>query len=45
MQNKIIELKGIKRYFNLGDETIYAIKEIDLDIFKNEYVALMGQSV
>ena len=44
MQNKIIELKGIKRYFNLGDETIYAIKEINLDIFKNEYVALMGPS-
>ncbi|HUM50860.1 MAG TPA: ABC transporter ATP-binding protein [Chitinophagales bacterium] len=44
MPNKIIELKGIKRYFNLGDETIYAIKEINLDIFKNEYVALMGPS-
>ena len=42
--SKIIELKGIKRYFNLGDETIYAIKEINLDIFKNEYVALMGPS-
>ncbi|MBK6276293.1 MAG: ABC transporter ATP-binding protein [Chitinophagales bacterium] len=40
----MIELKGIKRYFNLGDETIYAIKEINLDIFKNEYVALMGPS-
>lgn len=44
MQNKIIELKGIKRYFNLGDETIYALNEINLDIFKNEYVALMGPS-
>ena len=44
MQNKIIELKGIKRFFNLGDETIHALKEINLDIFKNEYVALMGPS-
>jgi putative ABC transport system ATP-binding protein len=41
---KIIELKGIKRFFNLGDETIYALNEINLDIFKNEYVALMGPS-
>jgi len=41
---KIIELKGIKRFFNLGDETIYAIKEITLDISRNEYVALMGPS-
>ncbi|MFN8284598.1 MAG: ABC transporter ATP-binding protein [Chitinophagales bacterium] len=42
--SKVIELKGIKRYFNLGDETIHAIKEINLDISKNEYVALMGPS-
>ena len=41
---KIIELKGIQRFFNLGDETIYAIKEITLDISRNEYVALMGPS-
>lgn len=45
MLNKIIiALKGIKREFNLGDETIYALKEINLDIYKNEYVALMGPS-
>jgi putative ABC transport system ATP-binding protein len=40
----IISLKGIKREFNLGDETIYALREINLDICKNEYVALMGPS-
>ncbi|MCC6584480.1 MAG: ABC transporter ATP-binding protein [Chitinophagales bacterium] len=40
----MIALKGIKREFNLGDETIYALKEINLDIYKNEYVALMGPS-
>ncbi len=40
----VIELRGIKREFNLGDETIHALKEINLDISKNEYVALMGPS-
>jgi putative ABC transport system ATP-binding protein len=40
----IIALKGIKREFNLGDETIHALQEINLDIYKNEYVALMGPS-
>lgn len=40
----IIALKGIKREFNLGDETIQALKGINLDIYKNEYVALMGPS-
>jgi putative ABC transport system ATP-binding protein len=44
MSNSVIELKGISREFNLGDETIYALKGIDLNIDKNEYVALMGPS-
>jgi len=44
MNNIVIGLRGIKREFNLGDEIIYALKEINLDIYKNEYVALMGPS-
>lgn len=43
-ENIIIALKGIRREFNLGDETINALQEINLDIYKNEYVALMGPS-
>ena len=43
-QKNIISLRNIKREFNLGDETIHALKGIDLDIHKNEYVALMGPS-
>src|SRR5438067_3102627 len=44
MSNTVIGLKRITREFNLSDETIHALKEINLDIFKNEYVALMGPS-
>ena len=44
MSNAVISLKNIKREFNLGDETIHALKEINLDINVNEYVALMGPS-
>ena len=44
MNDIVIRLKGIKREFNLGDEVIHALKEISLDIHKNEYVALMGPS-
>lgn len=40
----VIGLREITREFNLGDETINALKGIDLDIRKNEYVALMGPS-
>lgn len=43
-QTNVISLKNIKREFNLGEETICALKGINIDIFKNEYVALMGPS-
>jgi putative ABC transport system ATP-binding protein len=43
-QKIIIELKNINREFVLGDEVIQALKEVTLNIYKNEYVALMGPS-
>ncbi len=43
-KNIVIGLRGITREFVLGEEVIYALKGIDLDICKNEYVALMGPS-
>src|SRR5476651_2635166 len=43
MQN-IIKLTDIGREYKIGDEAIYALKSITLDISKNEYVALMGPS-
>lgn len=44
MANEIISLTNISRVYNLGSETIYALRDISLKIFKNEYVALMGPS-
>ena len=40
----VIELSEISRVYKLGDEKIYALHSISLDIYKNEYVALMGSS-
>jgi len=40
----ILQLRGIKRDFKLGAQTVHVLKGIDLDISKNEYVALMGPS-
>ncbi|MCB0501655.1 MAG: ABC transporter ATP-binding protein [Bacteroidetes bacterium] len=40
----MITLKGIQRHFKLGGEVIKALKNIDITINKNEYVALMGPS-
>ena len=44
MANPLINIKGIKRNFALGDEIVYVLKGIDLEINKGEYVALMGPS-
>lgn len=44
MTQKIIDIQNIKREFRLGDEVIQALKSVDLQIEKNEYVALMGPS-
>ena len=44
MANPLINITNLKRDFQLGDETIYVLKGIDLQINKAEYVALMGPS-
>ncbi|WP_309640471.1 ABC transporter ATP-binding protein [Flavobacterium sp.] len=44
MANPLIKITDIKRDFILGNETVYVLKGIDLEIHKGEYVALMGPS-
>lgn len=40
----IIHLENIRKNYYLGKQTIEVLKGISFDIFKNEYVALMGPS-
>ena len=42
--NAILQLRGITRDFKMGAQTVHVLKGIDLNIFKNQYVALMGPS-
>ena len=44
MENPLIKISDIKRNFVLGEEIVYVLKGIDLEINKGEYVALMGPS-
>ena len=44
MSNPLIKITQIKRDFILGNEIVYVLKGIDLEIKKGEYVALMGPS-
>ena len=40
----IIELSNIAKAYKIGTEEIHALRSVSLEIFKNEYVALMGPS-
>ncbi len=40
----VIEIRNIVRNFQLGQETVYVLKGIDLDIARGEYLAIMGPS-
>jgi putative ABC transport system ATP-binding protein len=40
----VIDIRNIVRNFQLGAETIYVLKQLNLQINRGEYVALMGPS-
>ena len=40
----VIELRRIVRLYEMGGERIYALRDVSLKIFRNEYVAIMGPS-
>ena len=43
-QETVIDIRNIVRNFQLGAETIYVLKQLNLQIKRGEYVALMGPS-
>lgn len=42
--NSILHLESVRKSYFMGKNTLEVLKGISLDIFKNEYVALMGPS-
>ena len=42
--DNVIHIRNIVRNFQLGSETVYVLKGIDLDIERGDYVAIMGPS-
>jgi putative ABC transport system ATP-binding protein len=40
----LIRVEGLRREFQMGGETVVALKSLDLTIDRNEYVAIMGPS-
>jgi putative ABC transport system ATP-binding protein len=44
MSEKIIHLENIRKHYIMGAQLLEVLKGLNLDIFKNEFVALMGPS-
>ena len=44
MEQAIIHLDNIQKSYFMGKQELQVLKGLSLDIFKNEYVALMGPS-
>jgi len=40
----LIKVKGIKKIYEVGNQTIKAVAGVDVEIEKNEYVSIMGPS-
>ena len=40
----LIELKAITKYYEMGDQIVRALDGIDIDVFRNDYLAFIGSS-
>jgi len=40
----VIKTEGLKKYYELGAETVRAVRGVDLEIHRGEFVAVMGPS-
>ena len=44
MSKVVIELQNIKRNFQVGDETVHALRGVSFSITEGEFVTIMGTS-
>ena len=44
MKEPIIKVRDLRKLYRMGEETIYALNGVDLEVYPNEYLALMGPS-
>ena len=44
MNSSLIQVKGLRKTYRIGDQVVHALDGLDLAIDRNDYVALMGPS-
>ncbi len=40
----LVAVRGVDKVFTKGEEKVYALREVDLDVYCNEYLSIMGPS-
>src|SRR5208283_4845417 len=40
----VIAIEGVTKLYQMGEETIHALRGVSLEIWRNEYIAIMGPS-
>ena len=44
MSEVLIEIRGVNKIFDLGKVKVHALKDVDLDVYRGEYLSIMGPS-
>ncbi len=44
MKQEVIKISGITKFYRVGNQEVKALNGVDITIYKNEYVAIMGPS-
>jgi putative ABC transport system ATP-binding protein len=44
MSNVLFQIQGLNKAFHLGKQTVYAIRDVSLEIYQGEYLSVMGPS-
>lgn len=42
--NLIIEIKNLAKIYQMGSEKVFALRDVSLNIYRNEYLSIMGPS-
>lgn len=44
MTKQILNMRSINKIYTMGEESLHALKEIDLELYEGEFVAILGPS-